>query len=274
MSTDIGKWSEQQRLKFIERLLFWRGTINRRDLLEHFGISSPQATNDLVNYSTLNPGGCRYNVRTRRYESGEDMELVLTVPDFGRDMQSLGNQIGPQEGVPFVVEPEQPARGADPRILRDLCLAAHRQQSVDIHYYSVHSGTAVWRRISPRAFGNDGLRWHTRAYCPKNEDFRDFVIGRIRKVREPKACPAAGQIDEDWISQVKMHLRPNPAESENVRKAIAMDYGIKGAKLVLPVRKAMLVYTARRLGFIKDYRESGFPMTNELQQLEWFDLKE
>ena len=54
MSSDISLWSERQRLRFIERVLFWRGYINRRDLMAFFGISAPQATNDLVNYSTRN----------------------------------------------------------------------------------------------------------------------------------------------------------------------------------------------------------------------------
>jgi hypothetical protein len=66
-STPIAAWSEQQRLLFVERLLFWRGTINRRDLCDYFGISLPQATNDLVAYSSLNPGACQYDVRRKCY---------------------------------------------------------------------------------------------------------------------------------------------------------------------------------------------------------------
>lgn len=35
------------RLVYLDRCLTWRGQVNRKDLIERFGISSPQAAIDL-----------------------------------------------------------------------------------------------------------------------------------------------------------------------------------------------------------------------------------
>ncbi len=239
--------------------------------MTYFGISAPQATNDLVNYSTRNPAGCVYNVRSKRYESGSEMEPVLIEPEFGRDMGLLGANLWPEGVLDFVMEPPMPPRMASTALMRTLVLAAHRGEAVDIRYWSVHSGSAVWRAVSPRAFAWDGLRWHIRAYCHENDDFRDFVIGRIKGCRNQRPCTAEGQTDKNWFTSVTMILRPNPALSENQRKAIEMDYGMRSGQLKLVVRTALLVYTARRLGFIQNPDEAKLPVLNELKQLEWVE---
>ncbi len=266
-------WSERERLRFIERMLYWRGYINRRDLRDFFGISPPQATNDLVNYTTRNPGACAYNVRTRRYEAAPDMEPLLIEPEFGRDLAILGAAAWPAGGADFVVEPERPLRAADAELMRALALAAHRRESLEVRYWSVHSGRADWRRISPRTFAHDGLRWHVRAFCHDNGDFRDFVAGRISGRRKPKPCSEPERVDADWMARVTLVIRPNPELSEGQRKAMEMDYGMRRGKLRLPVRKALLVYVARRLGFIGTERGRNPPMLNELKQLEWLAVE-
>lgn len=268
MGEEVGAWCERQRLIFIERLLYWRGYINRRDLCNHFGISAPQATNDLVTYSTLCSGGCQYNVRRKRYEATEGFEPRLTVPDFGLDMKALGASGRPEGEEEFVVFPEMPVRAGSPGVFRKLSLAAHEGQSVEIHYWSVSSGTARWRTVSPRTFGYDGLRWHVRALCHDHEEFRDFTIGRIRGIRNLRECPFRDQVDKDWQTYILMKIRPNPKLSDNQRKALEMDYGMVRGVLQLSVRAAMLLYTRRRLGFI---REDGvLPILNEMEQLELF----
>jgi len=40
-------------------------------------------------------------------------------------------------------------------------------------------------------------------------------------------------------------------------------------RLQLPVREALLVYAARRLGFVQDPEGKQLPILNELKQLEW-----
>lgn len=266
--TSIAGWSEQQRLLFVERLLFWRGTINRRDLCDHFGISLPQATNDLVAYTTLNAGACQYDVRRKCYVASPRMRTVLHVPDFGEDMEVIAAAMvdAPERGE-FVLGFSRPVRVADAGLQRKLSLAASERKCMEVSYWSVRSGGAEKRWISPRAFGFDGLRWHLRALCHRDGVFKDFVIGRFQSVGRSKPCPYVDTVDADWLESESLVFRPNPRLSANQRTALEMDYGMEDGQLELRVRRAMRLYSLRRLGFVADPLEP--PMLNELQQLEW-----
>ncbi len=268
MTTDLSAWSERQRLLFIERLLYWKGCINRRDLRDHFGISPPQATNDLVKYTTLNPGACAYNVRSKRYEVTADMAPLLIEPDFGTDMAALGAAAYPDGVEDFVCRPDYPQRTFGTALLRQLCLAAHCGYCIDMCYWSVNSGSSSWRTISPLAFGCDGLRWHVRAFCHKRKDFRDFNIGRIEALRDPRVRPESVGVDTAWHAWLRLDIRPNPRLNAATQKAMAMDYAMKDGVLHIYVREAMALYTQRRLGFVREPKK--LPMLNEMEHLEWF----
>lgn len=266
--TDAPSWSERQRLEFVERLLFWKGAINRRDLVAAFGISAPQATNDLVTYSTLAAGNCSYNVRTKRYEATGQLRPILIQPDFLRDVRKLGSAVWPSLEVDFFREAIVPQRTHQIEIAQMLCRAAHAGQSIEVSYFSVQSGGETWRRISPRAFASDGLRVHVRAYCHRNDAFRDFVLGRMSAVRDVGTCPFTDRVDAAWQESVAMEIVPNPELKPLQRRGLELDYGMDDGRLVLKVPKAMRIYTARRLGFVED-PQKGLPMVNELKQLVW-----
>lgn len=270
MSIDrtIGGWSERQRLAFIERLLYWRGTINRRDLCDQYGISLPQATKDLVSYTTLNPAACQYDVRRKCYVAETRMRLVLVEPDFGADMGLVSGIMRTDLALgEFTLEATRPLRTADRGLHRKLSLAAAQGDAVEGHYWSVHSGTEAVRWLSPRAFGYDGLRWHVRAFCHRDEAFKDFVVGRFTAVGRAKPCPFTETVDADWLETEVLRVRPNPKLSSKRRRALEMDYGMVDGLLELTVRRAMRLYALRRLGFVK--QPVAAPMFNELKELEW-----
>lgn len=270
MSIDISiaGWSEQQRLLFVERVLYWRGSINRRDLCDHFGISLPQATKDLVSYTTLNAGACQYDVRRKCYVASPKMRMVLRVPNFSEDMEMIAAaMVDAPEAGEFVLGFSRPSRVADQGLHRKLSLAACERACVEVAYWSVRSGEAEKRWVSPRAFGFDGLRWHLRAFCHRDEAFKDFVIGRFRSVGRSKPCPYVGVMDVDWLENETLVFRPAPALSANQQKALEMDYGMKNGELTLTVRRAMRLYSLRRLGFVTEPMKP--PMVNELGQLVW-----
>ena len=268
MDSTIAGWSERQRLLFIERLLFWRGTINRRDLCDHFGISMPQATKDLVSYTTLNTGACQYDVRKKCYVASDRMEAVLHEPNFSEDMEVVGAaMLDAATAGEFVLGFSRPRRVANLQLHRKLSLAACRGESVEVTYWSVNSGKSEKRRLSPRAFGFDGLRWHVRALCHRSEAFRDFVIGRFQSVGKPQPCVKSDVVDADWLEVETLEFQANPSLSKSRRTALEMDYGMEQGRLELSVRRAMQLYTLRRLGFVKKTMKP--PMLNELKELQW-----
>lgn len=196
------------------------------------------------------------------------MEAVLSEPDFSGDMEVVGVSMRDSLGEgEFVLGMSRPPRFADVTIHRKLSLAASGYRSLEVTYWSVRSGKSEKRRISPRGFGYDGLRWHVRAYCHRDESFKDFVVGRFQSVGAARACDRVDVVDVDWLETEVLKFRANRELPEAKRKALEMDYGMVNGELVLPVRRAMRIYALRRLGFIQNSLEAG--SLNELKQLEW-----
>jgi predicted DNA-binding transcriptional regulator YafY len=142
-----------------------------------------------------------------------------------------------------------PHRRVDVSVLRDLLTAIRDSKSIEIHYQSMSARRPKpeWRRITPHAFGNDGLRWHVRAYCHIDEKFKDFILSRCLKTRslgEPGAKP---QDDRLWSDRFSVALAPNPALSESQQTVIAQDYEMKDGSAKVSVRRALLYYFQKRL---------------------------
>jgi hypothetical protein len=70
MKDDNGNWNwfVRQRFMWIKECLDVYGFINREHLERKFGISTPQASNDLRRFMTWAPGNMVYNPNTKRYE--------------------------------------------------------------------------------------------------------------------------------------------------------------------------------------------------------------
>ncbi len=258
-------WSEKTRLEFIERVLYWRGWINRVDLVKGFGLSLPQATNDLVTYSTLSQGECAYNIRTKRYETSKNFKPILTVPMLWSDLKRLEPVLWEQTEFPLLAEPEQPIRQALDVVCKTVSRAIFTKEALEICYWSAENGGIQSRFISPRTFANDGLRIHTRAFCHRDKTFKDFNLSRIESIVQSIPCPFSNEVDLDWETFVKVTISANPNLKLLQRQALERDYGMIDGDFTFSVRKALLIYSMRRLGFIKDL--NSLPITNEIQEL-------
>ncbi len=65
------KFFEKMRHEFITDFVNENKYINRIDICNEFGISIPQASNDLAKWMAQNPDKIEYNVRSKRYEAVE-----------------------------------------------------------------------------------------------------------------------------------------------------------------------------------------------------------
>jgi len=153
------------------------------------------------------------------------------------------------ETVPAVDSMPIPGRHIDDKTLKALLDAVRSRQSVEIHYQSMNPNRseAVWRRITPHAFGHDGLRWHIRANCHLDNKFKDFIVSRCRGVRKPGAPGAAVTDDVAWNKFFEVILKPNPDLTESQQETIALDYQMTDGKAKLPIRCALLYYFEKRL---------------------------
>lgn len=64
--TDI-TWFVARRLDYIDALLAARGSIRRSDLIDAFGVSLSQATQDLRTFAAEYPGAIAYDLTAKSY---------------------------------------------------------------------------------------------------------------------------------------------------------------------------------------------------------------
>jgi predicted DNA-binding transcriptional regulator YafY len=251
------RWGVEKRLEFIEFRLFWEGGINRAEIMEQFGVSVPQASKDLSLYEEKAPGNLVYDKRRKRYLAAPGFKPVFLKPEadiYLSQLRSVSDRPAATEETWLSDMPETdampvPHRVVEVNVLRTVLAAIRQQRAVEILYQSMNPSRAepTWRWVTPHALGNDGLRWHLRAFCHIDEKFKDFLLSRCLEARgdgEPGATPGD---DVFWNETFLVVLSPNPALSQNQRAVVAQDYDMQGGRVAVPVRKALLYYFEKRL---------------------------
>ena len=254
------RWGVERRLQFIEFRLFWEGHVNRSDLIDAFGISVPQASTDLNRYIDLAPNNMTYDKSAKAYVRASEFVSVFLEPDAGRYLSQLRSIT---DGILDVSETwisNTPALGAPPAIarsvnsktLRTVIAAIRHGDAIEIKYQSLSQPEPKWRWIAPHALGFDGFRWHSRAFCSIDEDFKDFLLSRILDTRGLRPSDVQSASDLDWHRLVTLTIGPHPALTDTQKKVIELDYGMVGGQSKIQVRKALLYYTLKRLGLDTD----------------------
>lgn len=251
------RWGAEQRLEFIEFRVFWEGGVNRSDITDRFGVSVPQASNDLSQYRELAPANLHYDASAKRYVATEAFKprfLALNPDRYLAQLRAKAEGVISLDETWIGVAPDAqampiPARRVDPGLFRTLLAVIRDGASAEVEYQSMspERPDAVWRPITPHAFGSDGLRWHVRGYCHLDGRFKDFVLSRWRGLRNFGPPGASAAQDLDWSETFDVALEPNPALSPSQREAVAWEYDMPEGRTSLAVRKAMLYYLKKRL---------------------------
>lgn len=256
------RWGVEQRLEFIEFRLFWEGTINRADIIECFGVSTPQASKDLSLYQARAPGNMLYNASAKRYVAAEAFVLRFLDPDpykYLSQLRAVAEGMLPASESWIAAMPSAdvaltPKREIDIAILRRVLEAVRENQSIDVFYQSMNSARPdpIWRRMTPHAFGYDGFRWHVRGFCHVENKFKDFLLPRILEVGGKGEPGQSGEHDWLWNNYFDVIVGPHPELTESQKRVVAKDYGLEVDTTVLSVRYAMLFYVLKRLGLLDD----------------------
>lgn len=254
------RWGVERRLEFIEFRLFWEGHVNRGDLMDAFGVSVNQASTDLNRYIGMAPDNMFYDKSARTYIRGSKFDPLFLKPDASRylsQLRSVADGILDRADAwigqfPSYDAAPTPVRGVSAKTLRSVVAAIRRSEAIEVKYQSLSRPEPRWRWIAPHAIGFDGFRWHTRAFCLTDQSFKDFLLSRIIETRGTKPNEVGADGDADWNEQVTLEIGPHPELSETQQKVIALDYGMRGGRAKIPVRKALLYYALKRLGLDTD----------------------
>lgn len=254
-----GSWAARQRLEFIEFRLFWEGRVNRADLCEHFGIATAQASLDLRRYLKMAPRNVGYDKSRKLYYPRERFTPRVIRTDAGSYLSRLAlaaaGHLPEAEGFggfrpPVEVVPSF-HRQIRSDILARIVRAMKAGRSVEIEYQSMTRPEPSRRWLAPITLVWTGRRWHIRAFCEQNRDYRDFLLARIQSVQpEDRLRPEPLPPDPDWEETVEVEVGPNPGLEPSQRQTIEWDFGMTDGKVGVRLRRAMLRYfcQAWRLG--------------------------
>jgi len=253
-------WNVERRYEFIEFRLYWQGNINRSDLMEAFGISVQQASKDLTNYIEGRKSNLTYDKRLRTYLRGTNFRPRYFQPDaaeYFAQLQAVEHDLVAEKQswisfFPGYAVTPIPARGVDPEVLREVLLAIREKSALQITYQSMSGPEPTARWIAPHAIGFDGFRWQTRAFCKTDEVFKNFLLSRTLQTHGVEASGVTDEADADWQEHVTLEIAPHPELSENQKKVIALDYGMRDGRAKIKVRRALLYYALKRLGLDTD----------------------
>ena len=254
------KWGVERRLEFIEFRLFWEGGVNRPDIIEMFDVSVPQASKDLTLYQERAPNNAIYDKSAKRYVASDQFQPRFLKPDpaeYLNQLRSVSDGILDRSNAwvgqfPSYDAAPTPVRGVNAQTLRSVTGAIRRSEAIEVRYRFLSRPELRWRWIAPHAIAFDGFRWHARAFCETERTFKDFLLSRILETRNQWPSSATSDTDTDWHEYVTLEIGPHPELSETQRKVIALDYGMRGERAKIPVRKALLYYALRRLGLDTD----------------------
>ena len=250
------RWDLLLRYRLIEVISLWEGRLTTNHLMRAFGIGRQQASKDINTYlAEYGAGNLVYDRFLKGYKPTADFRPVFTrgVADeylhmmhAREDLACSFEALAVRELNTEVLLP--PARDLRPAILRPILQACREQKRVEIEYASLAHPEPEYRVIQPHTVVHSGYRWHVRAWCEKNSDFRDFVLSRISDEPEivlPGEKSAAD--DESWQAQVLIRLEPDPRLNKAQRALIARDYGMTKGQLVIETRGALVSYVLQQL---------------------------
>ncbi|XLZ71485.1 WYL domain-containing protein [Massilia sp. SR12] len=221
----------------IERCLFWKGEVQRADLVDTFEVTAVQAAKDFRLYMERFPGKMVYNQSRRRYLPQPGFVPVLIRPVTLDEFAGM-----PSTQVPVAHWP-LPLRRASTEVLLAMVEAVRERRKIEVQYQSMTGEAPEWRWLSPHAFASDAERWHVRAFCHTRRGFRDFVLGRILATRATDATDIDPATDTAWSTFVDVLVTPNPKLEAEQRQAIGAEYQLpEDLELTVKLRESMLFY--------------------------------
>lgn len=242
----------------LEQILLWEGAFTSQRLVDLLNVSRQTVSKLIAEYSAQYPDNISYNKSLKQFQIGEAFKSALSSGRFAEYVDvCYSDSAEIYHLAPAYVEPK-------PLIIRALMRAIRLKQRLDIRYISMSTPDFEERIISPHSLVFDGRRYHVRAWCEKNADFRDFVLSRIQEIYAVEGQALKTIADDNlWHTDVSFNIEPEPRLSEQQKKVIAVDFEMSMQvdgrfQRQFCVKAAMLIYWLQqlRIDIKREYAEA------------------
>ncbi|MGB5446874.1 MAG: WYL domain-containing protein [Psychromonas sp.] len=240
---------QEKIFQLIDALLMWEGQFNASDLKELLSVSRSTAQNSISIYKKQFPNHYTYSQSAKTNLVSECFSAHYWQGNFRDYQQFLGKKSSHNlTDLDTVCSLHNPLHHKTLRLLNHAC---RKKLTLEVDYGSLSdAGNVDGRIIAPHNIVMDGLRAHVRAYCFKNNAYRDFIVGRFRSmpIIEDKAAAGIGaEFDENWNSNVALIICADPALSQSQKENIEMEYQMQNGQRIVETPIALLPYVIKRL---------------------------
>ena len=249
------RWDLALRYRLIETIVWWEGRLTTVHLIQSFGISRQQASKDINTYITEHaPRNLTYDKQLKGYVPSKHFKPLFIDDSASAYLHLLyqNNERAPHiEGLALAYAHtnvlEVPDRTIRAEILRPLLKACRENMRLEVEYVSLANPAPEGRLIAPHTLVYTSMRWHVRAYCEKNNQYRDFVLSRLRGQPELDGKSENGiDGDEVWNTEVTVIIEPDSRLTDAQKAIIEADFGMQNGKLLIPTRRALVKYVLQR----------------------------
>lgn len=277
------RWEQILRYRYIELIALWEGQLTTRQLCETFGIGRQQANKDLSSYRrALTQGDLIYDASAKHYLPSSNFKPILTQGLASEYLQLAAQQSDVQRilghlpvAAAAVEVVTAPSRELPPSLLRPIIQAITDCRRIDVDYVSLNNPDREGRIVVPHTLVWTGYRWHVRAWCEKNQDFRDFVLSRFRGEADlMDSSERNASEDNDWQQRVTLQVEPDPRLRVDQREVIAHDYNMENGRLLLTTRAKLAPYLLQLLNvntgpLLDDPRAQQLVLSNQESLQNW-----
>ena len=277
------RWEQILRYRYIELIALWEGKLTTRQLCETFGIGRQQANKDLSSYRrALTQGDLIYDATAKHYLPSSNFKPILTQGLASEYLQLAAQQSDVQRilghlpvAAAAVEVVSAPSRELPSSLLRPIIQAITDCRRIDVDYVSLNNPDREGRIVVPHTLVWTGYRWHVRAWCEKNQDFRDFVLSRFRGEADlMDRSERNASEDNDWQQRVTLQVEPDPRLRVDQREVIAHDYNMENGRLLLTTRAKLAPYLLQLLNvntgpLLDDPRAQQLVLSNHESLQNW-----
>lgn len=234
----------------IGRILLWEGRVSRSRLIAEYGLSPIRASEWLRDFRESYPDWGTWDPKLKSYVATSTAYAEAEKVGDSRQLSPITPML-----TPYVLS-EQGGQMSlswnfvhtSPHTFSRLNLAIADRRRVRFHYCSMNNPEPHERTIEPHSVIKTGRRWHVRGYCVDKMDFRDFVLGRMSKV---KLLPEASMVDVAsdiaWSTFLSVRIIAHPKLSQAQQMVVRNEYFKGTSARVESCRAALLNYLIQEL---------------------------
>lgn len=245
--------SSEYRLSTLQLLLQWEGLLSRSRIAKLLNLGDVRASQWIQEFRDAHPTWLKWDSKSKCHYATDDAYMAMSNINNAVPFANYLNLVN----APHVIANSDEYLCAafpelstpNPEIFSEINQAIRSKLDLKVIYRSMSSPKQHERSITPHHLVRVGSRWHVRAYCASNNDYRDYNLGRFVQVKQQSPRRGKAAVDDlGWNTTVKVRLIAHPELTIEQEEVIRLEYFEGTTARIVSCRAALLPY------FVQDIR--------------------